>query len=193
MKVLGNRSQGSVFIISGPAGVGKTTLSKMLTEEFPCISRSTTYTTRTPRDYEKNGKDYHFVSEETFKKMDLEGEFLETAKIYGNFYGTSFEDIQSLQKKGKHVLLVIDVQGAESLRDQLDATFIFINIPSLLELKKRLKERGTESEKELQIRLENAEKEIQAKEIFDYHLVNDELPITYEILRSILIAEEHRI
>lgn len=193
MNILGKRSQGLIFIISGPAGAGKTTLARMSCEEFSCVVKSTTYTTRKARDYEKQGRDYHFVSEDLFKKMDLEGRFLETAKIYGNFYGTCFKDIENLQKKGKHVLLVVDVQGAESLKDKLNAIFIFVTVPNLQELKKRLKERGTESEKDLQVRIENAEKEIQAKAIFDYHLVNDELPIAYEALRSILIAEEHRI
>lgn len=193
MKLIGKLSRGRVFIISAPAGTGKTTLAAMLTHEFPEIVRSISYTTRPKRGLEEDGKDYYFVEKQDFDAKKSKGEFLETATIYGHEYGTSAPKLEELVSKGNHVLLIIDTQGAMQLKDKIAAVRIFISPPSIGELGKRLKKRKTESEEELQERLSFAQRELQLKDEYDYHILNDDLNRAYQILRAIVIAEEHRI
>ena len=193
MKVLGGLKKGLIFIISAPAGTGKTTLVRMLTEEFDCVVESVSYTTRKPRPKEEEGSDYFFLSKEAFEKKIEEGEFLEYASVFGNYYGTSSKLVDQQRKEGKHVILVIDTQGAMALRESLPAVFIFIRPPSQEVLKKRLIERNADTDESIERRLQWAEKEISLANRYDYQIVNDDLQIAYEVLRSILIAEEHKI
>jgi len=192
-KLLGNLSEGLVFVLSAPAGTGKTTLVKMLQNEFPCIIGSISCTTRAPRSGEVPGKDYHFISQEEFAGKIKNGDFLEYATVFENYYGTSKEYVLKEQKKGKHVMLVIDTQGAMQIKKNgLPAVFIFISPPSLLVLKERLFKRKTESTAVIEQRLSWAKDEMALAPQYDYHIVNDNLENAYQILRSIIIAEEHR-
>lgn len=185
--------KGTLFVISAPAGTGKTTLVRMLLEEFHHrVVESVSYTTRFPRPNEVPGRDYHFISAEEFQKKISEGEFLEYAQVFGNYYGTSRKAVEAQQEKGKHVVLVIDTQGALQLKDKLEAVFIFISPPSLEELKARLHRRKSESDEAIDHRLSWAEKEMALSGHYSYHIVNDNLKVAYDALRSILIAEEHK-
>ena len=192
MKILGDRKTGLAFIISGPSGAGKTTLVSMLTKEFDCVVRNVSFTTRAPRSNEKNGVDYHFISREEFEEKIEKGDFLEHAKVFDHYYGTSKSSVDAEKKKGKHVILVIDTQGAIQLMDCYDAAFIFISPPSIEELPKRMISRKSETEEAIVHRLSWAEKEMALASHYDYCIVNEDLQIAYQVLRSILIAEEHK-
>lgn len=191
--ILGGLKKGLVFVISAPAGTGKTTLVRMLREEFVCVIESVSYTTRSPRTNEVHGKDYHFISEEEFEHKIAEGDFLEYARVFGNYYGTSRKFVEQQQEKGKHVLLVIDTQGALQLMQKMQASFIFISPPSMQELRSRLYGRKTDTDAVIEHRLSWAEKEMAQVGHYHYHIINDHLKTAYEALRSVLIAEEHRV
>lgn len=190
--ILGGLKKGLVFVISAPAGTGKTTLVRMLQKEFPCVVESVSYTTRKPRPAEKNGVDYFFVSESEFAQKVQEGEFLEHANVFNHSYGTSRLFVEEQQRVRKHVILVIDTQGAIQLKGHYDATFIFISPPSIEELKQRLYVRKTETDEVIEERLSWAEKEMALSSLYDYHVINEDLHTAYSVLRSIIIAEEHR-
>lgn len=185
-------NKGLVFVVSAPAGTGKTTLVRMLIEEFPRVVESISFTTRSPRPNEIPGRDYHFITPAEFEKKIAEGEFLEYARVFDHYYGTSSKQLEAQRLKGKHVVLVIDTQGALQLRDDLEAVFIFISPPHLDELEARLSRRKSESEEGIAHRLSWAEKEMSLAHRYNYHIVNDHLKTAYDALRSILIAEEHR-
>lgn len=191
--VLGNLKKGLVFIISAPAGTGKTTLVQMLTKEFPCVVASVSHTTRGPRSGEVDGTHYHFVSEDTFLECIAKGEFLEYVQLYDSYYGTSRVWMEEQLEKGRHVLLVIDTQGARQLKGKLEAVSIFIAPPSLEELEHRLIKRQTEEKETVAKRLKWAKEEMALQYFYDYRIVNDDLEGAYQVLRSILIAEEHRL
>ncbi len=193
-KLLGNHPEGKVFILSAPAGTGKTTLVRMLSKEFPCVVESVSCTTREPRPSEIEGVDYHFLSKEVFEKKIASGDFLEYANVFGYYYGTSKEFVQKQQRLGNHVFLVIDTQGALQLKNKhFPGVYIFLSPPSLEELEGRLHKRKTESVEVIEKRLSWAEKEMAMAAHYDYHIVNDSLEQAYEILRSIVIAEEHHL
>ncbi len=193
-KVLGNLSEGLLFVVSAPAGTGKTTLVRMLTKQFPCVVESVSCTTRQPRPMEVEGKDYFFMTPEVFKKKKKRDEFLESAEVFGHFYGTSKEFVDQMRKKGKHVVLVIDTQGALQLKAlKVEATYIFIAPPDFEVLEKRLLGRKTETEQEREKRLSWAHREMEHALAYDFFIVNSELEIAYEVLKSVLIAEEHRV
>jgi guanylate kinase len=184
--------KGLVFVISAPAGTGKTTLVRMLRDEFHSVIESISYTTRSPRPNEIPGRDYNFISIDEFVDKIQEGEFLEYAQVFNQYYGTSRKFVNGQLEKGKHVILVIDTQGALQLKGSLEAVYIFISPPSLDELRARLYRRKSETEEAIETRLSWAEKEMALAKEYDYHIVNDNLKAAYEALRSILIAEEHR-
>ncbi len=192
-QLVGKSPKGLLFILSAPAGTGKTTLVRMLQNEFPAIAVSISCTTRTPRGDEVADKDYHFLSHKEFEQKIHSGEFLEYAEVFGNYYGTRRQHVEDLLNCGKHVFLVIDTQGALQLKGKIPAIFIFLSPPSTEQLRERLINRKTETEQTMEHRLSWAEKEVQMIPYYDYHVVNDELDIAYQILRSIVIAEEHRV
>lgn len=193
-KLLGNLTKGHVFILSAPAGTGKTTLVRMLTHEFGCVVESISCTTRPHRPNENQGKDYYFLTKEKFEERIRNGDFLEYAEVFGYYYGTSREFVLQQQKTGKHVILVIDTQGAMKLKRQgFCAVFIFISPPSLEELRERLLKRKTESPESMEERLAWAKHELSMVRHYDYGITNYNLHNAYAILRSIVIAEEHRI
>lgn len=190
-KLLGNLKRGIPFVLSAPAGTGKTTLAKRLYAEFPgVIVPSVSCTTRERRQGEVDGVDYHFLTEEAF--MQKGQEFLESAEVFGKRYGTLKSTVDGELKAGRHVLLVIDTQGAQHVRKQLEGVFIFIAPPSLAALRTRLEKRGSESPESLERRLSWAQQELEASKNYDYIVVNDDLEIAYSSLKSIIVAEEHR-
>ncbi len=191
--LLGNLEQGLVFVVSAPAGTGKTTLVQMLVQEFPCVVESVSFTTRQKRPGEISGVHYNFVSNEEFERKISNNEFLEYVKLYGYYYGTSQKHIQEQRADGKHVVLVIDTQGALQLMGKFDATFIFLQPPSFDVLRDRLSKRKTESATVIEERLNWARLEMEAVRYYDYCIINDELATAYQVLRSILVAEEHRV
>ena len=184
--------KGLVFVLSAPAGTGKTTLMRMLQEEFPRVVGSISCTTRHARPKEINGKDYHFVSPDDFNKRLAAGEFLEHATVFDHQYGTLRKTVEDLQKKGKHVFLVIDTQGAMQIKGKIPAIFIFVAPPTLEELKNRLGKRQTETLEVMQKRIAWAKHEMEMTSHYDYLIVNENLSTAYQVLRSIVIAEEHR-
>jgi guanylate kinase len=192
IELLGGLKRGLVFVISAPAGTGKTTLVRMLRQEFPCVVESISFTTRQLRKNEIAGSDYHFISIPEFEKKIEEGEFLEYAKVFNNYYGTSRTFVESQQAMGKHVVLVIDTQGALQLMGSYNASFIFISPPSLEELGRRLNTRRADTLEVIQERLSWAGREMALADRYDYHIINDNLQTAYQVLRSILIAEEHK-
>jgi guanylate kinase len=191
-KLLGESQNGLIFVVSAPAGTGKTTLVRMLCDEFDCVQESVSFTTRPARANEVPGRDYHFISVAEFEKRIAEKDFLEYAKVFDHYYGTSKSDVEAQRKLGKHVILVIDTQGALQLKERIDAVFIFLTPPSISELRRRLESRKSDSQEAIEQRLSWAEREIAIANRYDYQIVNDHLKSAYEVLRSILIAEEHR-
>lgn len=192
IKLLGNLKKGLLFVISAPAGTGKSTLVDMLVKEFPdVIFESCSSTTRSRRLGEVNDQHYQFLSEKEFEAKVQMGEFLEHAKVFDNYYGTRKDEVERLQNEGKHVFLVIDTQGALKLKKKVSATFIFISPPSFEELQRRLMRRKTEDEKAIENRLSWAKEELKYAQQYDYHIINDDLAVSYQILRSIVIAKEH--
>lgn len=192
-KLLGNLSRGLPFVLSAPSGAGKTTLVRMLIKEFDCVAESVSCTTRPIRLGEIPGVDYNFLSKEEFQRKEDAGEFLESAEVFGNRYGTSARDVDAQLASGKHVFLVIDTQGAHALRQRgWQAVYIFIKPRSQEVLKTRLQDRQTESAELIEQRLAWAEQELKAQKEYDYLIVNDHLETAYMVLKSIVIAEEHR-
>lgn len=191
-KVLGNKAKGLAFVISAPAGTGKTTLVSMLTHEFPFVIGSISYTTRAPRPGEINGVHYHYVTVEEFEQKIASGDFIEYVTLYGNYYGTSRQAVEKELAQGRHVVLTIDTQGALQLRDKFPAVYIFLEPPSMEVLRQRLMGRKTETDEAVTERLEWAASEIMAAQHYDYIIVNNDLNTAYQVLRSILIAEEHK-
>lgn len=193
-KVLGNLSRGICFVVSAPAGTGKTTLARKLIDEFDSVALSVSSTTRKARPGEIADQDYHFLTTEEFEERINKRGFLEYAKVFGNYYGTSKQQVEDKLAKGQHVILVIDTQGAVQLRDEgYRAVFVFISPPSLDELKQRLINRKTDSPASIEERLSWARQEMTMADHYDYHIINDDLDTAYDVLRSILIAEEHKL
>jgi guanylate kinase len=167
--------KGVLYIVSAPSGAGKTSLVKALLKADSAIRLSVSYTTRTPRPGETDGRDYHFVSRQQFEKMLTEGEFLEHAEVYGNFYGTSKGGITRDLNAGHDILLEIDWQGAEQVRQHFpQSTTIFILPPSFNALRTRLAGRGQDSDEVIERRLAAAAHDVAHAEAFDYIIVNDD-------------------
>ena len=182
-------SKGNIFVISAASGTGKTTLVSRLVQQHPNVRVSVSHTTRPPRAGEVNGQHYHFVSEEEFVRLAGEGAFLEHAQVFGNYYGTSYESVQSMCKQGYDVILEIDVQGAQQVRQALpEALSIFILPPSLAVLEQRLRQRQTDSEEVIARRLSEAVDEIQQALTFDYVVSNRSLQQAEEELWCIFQA-----
>ena len=162
--------------------------------DLPGLVFSVSHTTRKPRPGEEDGRDYHFVSREQFKEIrdQQPSGFLEWAEVHGNYYGTSRQDVEAQLFEGMDVVLDIDIQGAKQIQQNGALVTIFIAPPSLSELKRRLRGRDTESEESLATRLANAEKEMQAAEVYTYLIVNDQLDEAVRALRAVIIAERCR-
>jgi guanylate kinase len=182
--------KGNLIIISSPSGGGKGTLIKEILRSTPGIGYSVSYTTRTPREGEENGRDYLFVSYQEFSDLIKQNEFLEYAEVHGNFYGTSKTRVNDEIENGRDVILEIDVQGADSIiKDFSDAVSIFILPPSFEVLRDRLTARATETKENLTLRLKNSFGEVQKYKEFGYIVVNDEKTKATNDLRNIILAE----
>ena len=167
---------GSLLVIAAPSGAGKTTLTRMALAQNPRLALSISTTTRAPRPGEENGVHYHFVSVETFKQMQASGEFLESAEVHGNFYGTSRSGIEGLLREDRDVILEIDWQGAQQIRRIYpDSVGIFILPPSFDVLESRLQGRGTDSAEIIARRVANAREELRHLDEFPYVIINENL------------------
>ncbi len=170
-----NPSQGVLYIVSAPSGAGKTSLVKALLKADPAIRLSVSYTTRAPRPGETDGRDYHFVDRHAFEKMLADGEFLEHAEVYGNFYGTSKGSISRDLNAGHDILLEIDWQGAAQVKRHFpESASIFILPPSFNALRSRLTGRGQDSSEVIERRLAAAAHDVAHADAFDYIIVNDD-------------------
>ena len=181
---------GILFIISSPSGGGKGTLIREVLRKLPNIGYSISFTTRPPRAGEIDGEDYFFVSPKEFENLIGRGEFLEYANVHGNFYGTSKTQVAGETSQGKDIILEIDVQGAHSVREISPAAVsIFIVPPSYRILRERLVSRQTESDANLNLRLQNARAEVKNYRDFEYIIVNDEVAKATLDLQSVILAE----
>lgn len=182
-----------VFIISAPSGSGKTTLVERLLREVPKLLFSVSYTTRPPRGLEQNGREYCFVTRQEFEEMIRRNELLEWAVVFGNYYGTARHFLDDARKASQDLVLDIDVQGAVQVRQKIpDAVSIFILPPSRKTLEWRLRHRSQDSEETILKRLRDAGREIHGYDRYDYILINDQLDISSERLKAIVLAERLR-
>ncbi len=183
-----------LFIVSAPSGTGKTTVVERLVRVTERLKLSRSYTSRAPRGDEVNGVDYNFVSREQFENMIANGEFLEHAEVFGNFYGTHAGDATRCLESGDDVVLVIDVQGARKVRRVgLPHVAIFVLPPSYDALERRLRGRSKDSDEAIRRRLEVAREEVSAFEEYDYVVINDHLDSCVERIRSIVLAERSKL
>lgn len=185
--------EGLLVVISGPSGAGKGTICMQLLMEMSFLKVSVSATTRKPREGEKDGIDYFFIEEEEFLKRVKNNEFLEYAKVYGNYYGTPKEEVFKQLKAGKDIILEIDIQGALQVKKNYPmGVFIFILPPSLTELKNRIEGRGTDSKEVILRRMESAYDELNYAFQYDYVVVNDRVDIATEKIKHIILAEKNR-
>lgn len=180
---------GNLFIVCAPSGAGKTSLVNALLEREPDIELSVSFTTRTPREGEVDGREYRFVTREMFLAMAARGEFLESAEVHGNLYGTSQAWIEGRMREGRDIVLEIDWQGAQQVRRVLPGAIgIFILPPSIETLQRRLTARGKDADEVIERRLANAREEIGHVEEFDYVIINQTFDVAVVDLVSIIRA-----
>lgn len=185
--------KGLLILISGPSGTGKGTVCDLLRQKHPEISYSISATTRQPRQGEQDGVNYYFYTKEKFREMIDQGQLLEWAEVYGNFYGTPKQKVLDRLEAGEDILLEIDTQGALNVMKVMpEGLFIFLLPPSLEELAARLKGRGTETEESLHRRLGAAVDEIKLATKYRYVVVNDKVEDAQETIANIIEAEHHR-
>lgn len=186
---------GLLFVVSAPSGTGKTTLVEHLVREVPALKMSRSYTSRAVRNGECHGVDYNFVTRARFEEMVAGDEFLEWADVFGNLYGTRRTDTEQLLAQGEDVVLVIDVQGARQVRrrQMLPTISIFVLPPSYDILEQRLRGRCNDAEEAIERRLTAARDEVAAFIEYDYVVVNDDLELCVDRLRSIVFAERARL
>ncbi len=188
------KRRGELIVLSGPSGVGKSTVIAELLSSRRDIHFSVSFTTREPRVGEENGVNYNFVSREEFERMIRDGELLEYAEYVGNYYGTSLKVIEDYLQKGVDVLLDIEVQGAAKVREKCpEAVLIFIIPPSLEELSRRLRNRNTDSVDVIAQRLEKSRAECRESVKYDYLVVNDNVMSAAQEILAILEAERCRV
>ncbi len=189
----GSSRTGRLFVISASSGTGKTTLARELLKEDKNLVQSISYTTRPPRVNEHNGEDYFFVTKKEFLDKKNRRGFLENANVFGHHYGTPKKEVDEHLKRGRDVLLLIDVQGAKKVKKKRPgAVFIFLTPPSKEELHQRLNKRGTESKKEIRRRLRVATRELVELNdpvLCDYRIVNRNISTAREVLKAIIRAE----
>mmetsp|Transcript_17218 Transcript_17218/g.20877 ORF Transcript_17218/g.20877 Transcript_17218/m.20877 type:complete len:261 (-) Transcript_17218:1378-2160(-) len=186
------QNEQSPLIVCGPSGVGKGTLMKKVFAEFGSkVGLSVSHTTRSPREGEEDGKHYHFVSKETFEKQIEEGAFIEYAHVHNNIYGTSYQSVKDVVSEGKVCILEIDIQGAEKVKNSdLVPRTLYIAPPSVSELEKRLRHRGSESEEEIATRMNNAKQEmhwLESPSNVDLKVTNDSLDEAFIKVREALL------
>ncbi len=179
-------NKGILFVVSGPSGAGKSTVTKLVREELE-IPLSISATTRKPRVGEVDGKDYYFLTIDEFEKKIAEEGFLEYANVHGNYYGTLKSEVESKLENGLDVILEIDVQGGEQIKEKFpQAILIFFKAPNDEELEKRLRGRNTDSEDVIKVRLENSLKELEYEKFYDLVIINDEIINAVNNLKNII-------
>lgn len=184
---------GLLVVISGPSGAGKGTICSRLKEEFKDLKVSVSATTRKPREGEEEGTSYFFINEEDFIKRINNDEFLEYAKVYGNYYGTPKSEVFRQLEEGNDIILEIDIQGALQVKKNYPkGVFIFILPPSLSELNKRIENRGTDTKEVIMKRMQCAYDELNYAFEYDYVVVNDEVETAVEKIKHIIFAEKNR-
>ncbi|MCK4356636.1 guanylate kinase [Candidatus Bipolaricaulota bacterium] len=188
---------GIAFVVCGPSGAGKNSVIERVMQILPGLSYSVSYTTRPRRSNEVNGEDYHYITHQEFDRLVSEGEMVEHVTYLGDQYGTSRAQICEVFSREKDVILNIDVEGAKTLKGSglldFSVIYVFLTPSSLAILGERLRIRGTEDDKEIRARLTVAAQEMETLPLFDYLVVNDELDIAVDELRSIIVAERSRI
>ncbi len=187
------RNRGLLMAVAAPSGAGKTTLCVRMTGIFSRLRYAISYTTRKPRDGERDGQHYHFVDRARFQQMVGEGAFLEWAEVHGNFYGTPKAEVEAMRADGIDVLLDMDVQGVETIRSlDTDGIFVMILPPSYEVLRERLTTRGKDDPDEIERRMTIAVKETARIDLFDYVIINDDLEEATRTLESVIRAEHAR-
>lgn len=183
-------AKGKIFILSGPSGSGKTTLYKRLLAEDKRLLKSISVTTRTPREGEQHGREYFFVTSKMFLYKKRAKQFLESQKVFDNYYGTPRKNVQKSLREGQNVLLCIDVKGAKVVRRIFPkAVTIFVKTPSVKILRERLTGRGSESAKTIDLRIKTAEKELKEAKDYKYIIVNSDLKKAFRDLKYIIDKE----
>jgi len=184
---------GSLFVITAPSGAGKSSLIDALLKDDPRLRLSVSYTTRAPRPGEANGREYHFVDEKTFLAMLERGEFLESAQVHGNRYGTSQAVIREALARGQDLVLEIDWQGAQQVRTlHPECIGVFILPPSVAELERRMRARGQDADAVIKRRLASAEDEMSHAPEFDYVIINKDFDEARRDLQAIIRVERLR-
>ena len=180
---------GHIYVVSGPSGVGKSTLIRMVRQALPDIGYSISHTSRAPRVRETNGVDYHFVNESRFRSMIEQGSFVEWEQIYDDLYGTSYSSLNVLLDQGTDMILDLDIRGAANIRKKYDeSTMIYILPPSIKELEKRLRDRAQDDDNAIKTRIEKALEEINNSLWYDFFIINNNLSKSFEELKSIIIS-----
>ena len=183
-----------LLVLSAPSGGGKTTAADKLLKRLPWLKRCVTATTRAPRGAEKNGRDYWFLSEAEFTRRVAGGGFFEYAQVHGNYYGTPRKEVEASLRRGQSLVLVIDVQGGAAVKGRRnDSVLVFLAPPSMAELERRLRRRGTDSPAVMRRRLREAGRECAAGAQYDYLIINDKLDQTVEALAQVCRAARYRL
>ena len=183
------KREGLILILSAPSGAGKTSLCRELFKAFPDMKESVSYTTRAPRQGEVEGEAYHFVTREVFDRMVAEDAFAEWAEVHGNKYGTALSTLEEARKKGIDLVLDIDCQGAQKLKEHFDGgVYVFIMPPSMEELRRRLENRSSDSQEVIERRIASAAEEIRAARWYDYIIFNDNFEVACRDLAAIVIS-----
>ena len=186
--------KGLSIIISAPSGTGKTTICKRLIQRMPNLRIAISHTTRKIRDGETGGVDYFFISRKEFETKRDNKDFLEWAQVHTEYYGTSFESIEKPQQEGFDILLELDVQGVDSLRNmKFNGAYILILPPSIKEMMNRLRKRGTETEESIEIRVNTGKEEIKNYKKYDYVITNFDVEETVESILAIVQSEKSRV
>lgn len=185
------KQRGNLIVISGPSGTGKGTICKELLESGGSLAYSISATTRKPREGEKDGVNYWFTEKAAFEKMIAQGELLEWAEVYGNYYGTPLQKVNEMLADGKDVILEIDPQGALKVKEKFPrGVFVYILPPSLRELSQRIYSRGADSAESIKRRLNAATEEIRYAPHYNYIVVNDVVETAAEKIKAIIAAEK---
>src|SRR6476620_2806230 len=186
-------NRGMLIVVSSPSGGGKGTLIDRVLKTVPNLSYSVSFTTRAPRPAEEDGREYFFIDRATFEQMIERGEFLEWADVYGHLYGTNCNQVERERAAGHDIILEIDVQGAESIREKIpDAVSIFILPPSFELLRGRLLARGTDSAEALEKRMRGAPAEVEQYRHFQYVILNEDINRASQQLAAVIYAERAR-